>query len=110
MNELEAIYLTRDEFKGSYVPYNNAIKQSLDFVLAENQPLTDADSVPVRVSILINLIGASLRIREHCLAKKYLEELFESESSYFKRDDAMDLFLNLNKAYTETILRCNPKN
>lgn len=108
-NELEEIFEGRDEFYGSYVPYNNEMKKLFNFVLTEKEPEPESGSIPIRVSLLENLIGASQRIGEYCLAKKYLEELFESESSYFKREDATDSFLNLNKLYNDMIFKCRPK-
>ena len=109
VNELEEIFSIRDRFRGSYVPYVDWINQTSDYVLTEKEPLPDAGSIPVRVSILENLITAALRISEYCRAKKYLEELFDTESNYFKREDALDSFLNLNRVYNEMIFRCKSK-
>lgn len=103
---LEEIFERRDEFKGNYVPYNDEMKKLFDFVLTEKEPTPKSGSIPIRVSLLENIIGASLRISEYCLAKKYLEEIFETEVEYFKRDDALDSFLRLNEVYTEMIFKC----
>lgn len=63
-------------------------------MLIKKEPEPESGLIPIRVSLLENLIVASQRIGEYCLAKKYLEELFESESSYFKRGDATDSFFD----------------
>ena len=109
VTKLEEIFEKRDQFKGYYVPYRKAIKLAFDYILKENEPKPEEETVPVRVSILENLLHAAYRISEYCLVKKYLEELFESESEYFKREDATDSFINLNDLYTKVILRCESK-
>ncbi len=109
VNELEEIFNIRCQFIENYIPYSTRVTQTFDFVLKEKRSLNDAGSIPERVSILLNLICSTLRIDEYCLAKKYLEELLYTESNYFKREDAFDLFLHLNKVYNDMIFRCNPK-
>lgn len=109
VKQIEEIFSIRDQFRGSYTPYINRINNILEYELTEKESLQEAGSVPVRVSILENLISAALRISEYCLAKKYLEELFDSESNYFKRVDALDSFLNLQQVYNKMIFRCDPR-
>ncbi|MCL4480590.1 MAG: hypothetical protein M1113_03785 [Candidatus Thermoplasmatota archaeon] len=106
VDELEEIFERRDELEGNYVPYINQMKELFDFVLTEKEPTPKSGDVPIRVSLLENLTGAALRISEYCLAKKYLEELFETEAEYFKREEAMNSFLRLNEVYNETIFKC----
>lgn len=109
VNELEEIFGTRNQFRENYVPYINNVRQAFSYVLTEKDSSPDAGSVPVKVSVLENLVAAALRISEYCLAKKYLEELLYAEADYFKRDDTLDSFLNLSRVYSEMIFKCNSK-
>lgn len=109
VKQIEDIFRIRDQFGGSYNPNINIFNKLIEYELTEKESLPEAGSVPVRVSILKNLISAALRIGEYCLAKKYLEELFDSESNYFKREDALDSFLNLQQVYNKMIFRCDPR-
>lgn len=109
VKELEEMFGTRNQFTGNYTSYIDKINQAFDYVLTEKEPPPGAGLVPVKVSVLENLVNASLRISEYCLAKKYLEELFVSGADYFKRDDALDLFLNFSRIYNKMIFRCNSK-
>lgn len=108
-NELEKIFSDMDQFTGNYVQHNNIFSQVFRYVLTEKDPSPHDGSVPIKVSVLENLAFAAYRLGEFCLAMKYLGELLHGEEDYFRRDDAMNSFLNLHRIYNETIFKCNLK-
>jgi hypothetical protein len=109
VNELEKIFIARNQFTENYVPFNKEVNQYFSYVLIEKEPSPDDGSVPVKISVLDNLASAAYRISEYCLAMKYLEELLYGEADYFKRDDTLDSYLSLSKIYNEMIFKCNSK-
>jgi hypothetical protein len=109
VNELEKIFSARNQFTGNYVPYGSIVFQTFRYVLTEKEPSPNEGSVPVKISVLENLSFAALRIREYCLVVKYLKELLYGEADYFKRDDALNSFLDLHRIYNEMTFKCNSK-
>lgn len=107
INGLAEIFVRINQFSENYIPHQNKMKIITDMVINENEPSLDSGSVPVRVSVLENLIGSALRIKEYCLAKKYFEELFDTEKDYFRGIDNMDSFLNLQSEYNRVIFLCD---
>ena len=104
---LNDMFSRRDQFTGEYVPTLNLIKNAYDYVLTENKKVLKSNTTPIRVSLLSNLIFASLRIREYCLAEKYIEEIFNTENDFLKKETSTDMFLKLSETYIYVIRKCN---
>lgn len=104
---LNEMFSRRDQFTGEYIPTLNLIKNASDYVLTENKKVLKSNTTPIRVSLLSNLIFASLRIKEYCLAEKYIEEIFNTENDFLKKETSTDMFLKLSETYIYVIRKCN---
>ena len=104
---LNEMFSRRDQFTGEYIPAFNLIKNASDYVLTENKKVLKSNTTPIRVSLLSNLIFASLRIKEYCLAEKYIEELSNTENDFFKRPTSTDVLLKLSEMYIYVIKKCD---
>ncbi len=104
---LNEMFSKRDQFTGEYIAYNKLIKNASDYVLTENEKALENNSTPIRVSLLLNLIKASLRIKEYCLTEKYIEEFFNTEKEFLKKETSTGILLKLNEIYVDVIRKCN---
>ncbi len=104
---LNEMFSKRDQFTGEYMASLNLIKNTSNYVLTENKKVLKSNTTPIRVSLLLNLIFASLRIKEYCLAEKYIEEIFNTENDFLKKETSTDMFLKLSETYIYVIRKCN---
>lgn len=107
IKELDEIFERKHEFKGNYTPSNVVAQENIKYVLREGYTNSDTKSVPIKISVLENLIGASDRIGVYCLEIKYIEDLLYNEKEYFQNIDTIDMFLNLHKQLNKTIFLCS---
>ncbi len=104
---LNDMFSKREQFTGEYIAYKNLIKNTSNYVLTEDEKVLESNTTPIRVSLLLNLIKASLRIKEYCLTEKYIEEFFNTEKEFLTKETSTGILLNLNDTYIDVIRKCN---
>ncbi len=104
---LNDMFSKRDQFTGEYIAYKDLIKNTSNYVLTEDEKVLESNTTPIRVSLLLNLIKASLRMKEYGLTEKYIEEFFNTEKEFLTKETSTDILLNLNDTYIDVIRKCN---
>jgi len=104
---LNDMFSKMDQFTGDYIAHKDLIKNTSNYILTEDEKVLESNTTPIRVLLLLNLIKASLRIKEYCLTEKYLEEFFNTEKEFLKQETSTGILLNLNDTYIDVIRKCN---